>query len=110
MLKRLPMIASLGALASCLMTLAQAPAQAREVKTGSCVGTWGAMSCVKTWREGVSNPHIISVGPRTHDDKVDSAERERLWVAYCQPALRQDRYGVSRYSYAKPGCEFGRYQ
>jgi len=42
------------------------------------------------------------------DEKRAAAERERLWVKHCDPQIDFDRYGVARYHYAAPGCEFGR--
>jgi hypothetical protein len=28
-------------------------------------------------------------------------------MARCRPTFRQDKYGMPRYVYAAPGCEFG---
>jgi hypothetical protein len=111
MLKRVSTLASLGVLGSCLFVLTPSSALAGDVVTKNCVFGGGAFACVKIWREGVSNPHVVAVpGPRSHDEKIESAERERLWLARCRPGVRQDGYGVSRYVYAEPGCEFGKFQ
>jgi hypothetical protein len=40
-------------------------------------------------------------------DNKRAVKRDRRWVARCRPVVRQDRYGVSRYHYAAPGCMFG---
>jgi len=45
--------------------------------------------------------------------KQETAEieaRSRRWEEYCQPKLHVGEYGVGRYSYAHPGCEYGRYE
>lgn len=39
-------------------------------------------------------------------DRFDPA-RDANWVARCKPTIKADRYGVSRYSYAAKGCEWG---
>ena len=67
-------------------------------------------SCVETRRELV-NPHLIRVPqPQTEQEMADTATRERLWQARCHPVIRQDQYGVRRYHYAAPGCEYGKYE
>jgi hypothetical protein len=73
--------------------------------TSSCVGAYGAVSCASRWseREGTIRPR-----QRTEQEIAEAAERDRKWVARCKPVIRQDRYGVERYSYAAPGCEFGK--
>jgi hypothetical protein len=45
--------------------------------------------------------------PANAEDRAHAAEEDRRWVERCRPTLRQDRYGVPRYQYARPGCEFG---
>lgn len=45
---------------------------------------------------------VITVPPST------DTERERVWEDRCEPGITIDRYGVSRYRYLHPGCEFGR--
>jgi hypothetical protein len=32
---------------------------------------------------------------------------DRKWLARCRPILKYDHYGVARYHYSAPGCEFG---
>lgn len=36
--------------------------------------------------------------------------RAQRWEEFCKPKLHIGEYGVGRYSYAHPGCEFGRYE
>ena len=40
-------------------------------------------------------------------EKAAQAERDHRWVARCHPIIVQDGYGVPRYRYGAPGCEFG---
>jgi hypothetical protein len=103
-----------GAVAACLavmawmMAVGLAPARADGVLAGSCL-RGGAFACSGFWRDRIANPHLIYVPPPgSEEDAEAAAERERRWVAYCRPIIRQDRYGVGRYHYAAPGCEYGK--
>ena len=40
-------------------------------------------------------------------EKARLATRDHKWLARCRPVIERDRYGVARYYYAAPGCEFG---
>jgi hypothetical protein len=83
------------------------PAAADYIRSMNCVGAPGMFSCVN--RKGIGgDPHVIRVPePLSDAEREHAAERERQWVAHCRPVIHQDRYGVPRYSYAAPGCEFG---
>jgi hypothetical protein len=98
------------------------PAQAGSVYSTSCSGGfgygygggsisgYGLGGCVEIER-GLVNPYVIGVPPpKTEKEIADAAERERLWLARCRPVIRQDHYGVRRYHYAAPGCEYGKYE
>lgn len=77
--------------------------------TSSCIGGWSSRNCVLQWREGTRDPHIVqALAPRSEIEAREAEERDRKWLAYCRPVIRYDRYGVGRYHYARPGCEFGR--
>ena len=39
--------------------------------------------------------------------KSQLVARDRKWVARCHPVTERDSYGVARYHYAAPGCEYG---
>jgi hypothetical protein len=66
--------------------------------------------CVEIHRE-LTNPYLIHIpAPQSEKDIADTATRERLWEARCKPVIRQDQYGVRRYRYAAPGCEYGKYE
>jgi len=89
------------------MILLSPPARAQEVRIDGCVGTWFSSNCVTRW--GPANDPFIRLVPQTLDSaqRARMRERDRRWAARCHPAIRQDRYGVSRYVYTMPGCEFG---
>lgn len=36
-----------------------------------------------------------------------SPEQRKAWQDRCKPTTHVDRYGVERYRYAQPGCEYG---
>jgi hypothetical protein len=77
---------------------------------GGSSGGYGDGGCVEIQRELV-NPYVIQVPqPQTEKDIADAAARERLWQARCRPVIRQDQYGVRRYHYSAPGCEYGKYE
>jgi hypothetical protein len=48
--------------------------------------------------------------PRSDEEIAESAARDRLWQARCRPVIHQDIYGVKRYIYSAPGCEYGKYE
>ena len=88
-----------------------APAEASDRWSSHCVRSRGLFSCVEQWGSGGSFAQVIAVpGPRDEREAAASAERERLWLARCRPASRLDAYGVRRFWYAAPGCEFGKYE
>jgi len=71
---------------------------------------YGYGGCIETRHELV-NPYVIHVPPpKTEKEVAEAAERDRLWQARCRPTIRQDQYGVRRYHYSAPGCEYGKYE
>jgi hypothetical protein len=83
------------------------PAQAKGIRLDSCVGSWHASGCATIWAP-LEDPNIRKVPQPGNDaERARAIEQDRRWVARCRPTLRQDRYGVPRYQYARPGCEFG---
>jgi hypothetical protein len=102
-------IARIGAAAAIsVMTLAVThAAQATTISTGGCIGGWTTYSCVTRYGEA-GDPFVRTVPPPRDDaERTHAAERERRWLNRCHPAITQDRYGVARYHYSSPGCEFG---
>jgi hypothetical protein len=48
-----------------------------------------------------AGPRIIRMVP------VADAERDGQWEMFCEPTFRTDKLGVTRYVYAREGCEYG---
>jgi hypothetical protein len=73
----------------------------------SCVRGAGSVSCVGQWGPP-GDPNVRAV-PRSlgYEEKAQALERDRKWLAQCQPVIRRDPYGVARYQYAARGCEYG---
>jgi hypothetical protein len=108
MSRRFSLSAWLAALALLVLSMMVAPARSEPVEgvsTFNCYGTRYMASCVESFRSGSFSPHVIKV-PAT--PSADAEARDRRWVERCRPQIRQDRYGMPRYSYAAVGCEFGR--
>lgn len=100
---------SLAALIAGSLTALPTAALADRIGSFSCVGGHGAVSCAGTIRDGINHPNIIKVAPpRTDAESAEADERDRRWTARCRPRIKQDEYGVPRYSYAARGCEFGK--
>ena len=100
------------AAAAWLMVAGLTPVRAEEgVFADDCLHSRGSVSCAGFWRDRLVNPNIIPVPqPGSEAAAEEAAERDRRWVARCRPIIRQDQYGVSRYHYAVPGCEYGKYE
>ena len=98
-----------GLLALALVASSHSASNADWTTTVSCVGGWATRNCVINEREFPRDPHVRQVrGSESEEEKQQSAARDRKWLAFCRPAVVVDQYGVSRYRYAQPGCEFGR--
>lgn len=82
-------------------------AEAGGLRDTNCVGTRSSSNCVTRWGPAV-DPYIRLV-PETMDEaeKAHLAARDRRWLSRCRPSVVHDSYGVSRYRYSAPGCEFG---
>lgn len=68
------------------------------VITGGCLN--GGVCIVAP----LQNPNVITLPRMT----AEQEERDAKWVAFCKPVPVRDSLGVSRYTYAHEGCEFGR--
>ena len=88
-------------------TSSLAPARADGIRNTTCLASGGAFSCTTQWHRTGGGGQILpwQIDAR---ETAASAERERKWLARCRPVARPDQFGVSRYSYAAAGCEFGR--
>jgi len=94
-------------LGGAILLAVSAPARADSVAVGGCIGPWRTFNCVVRWGEA-GNPLVRNVPqPVDEEERGHSAERERKWLDRCKPVIAQDAYGVPRYRYAAPGCEFG---
>jgi hypothetical protein len=98
---------SIVALALLATSVPLEPANAGGVDVTNCIRSSVDFSCVERWGWTGDQPT-----PSRHDpqEEAESAARERQWAARCHPVVKQDQYGVGRYQYAAPGCEFGRFQ
>lgn len=80
----------------------------------NCVASGGLLSCVTQWRyddtNGAAPAASVRVAPRDENAQTASDARELKWRERCRPIIRQDAEGISRYHYAKPGCEFGKFE
>jgi len=101
---RIGAIASLSVMAMATMWSA---AQADGLAAGGCIGGGSSLNCIVHWGEA-HDPYIRTVPPAADEiERTHAAERDRKWETRCKPVIAQDRYGVPRYQYAAPGCEFG---
>jgi hypothetical protein len=58
---------------------------------------------------GQPNARIIEFQePLSAEDRAQAAVNDAAWIDYCQPKANVDNFGVTRLTYAKPGCEFGK--
>ncbi len=103
-----------GVLAALALTAggtAQAQPRHTDTVVGSCVHSAGSVHCVRQYRyDDDGTPGVRTLRPPSEDEVAEARERDRRWVARCRPKLRQDTYGVSRYYYAAPGCEYGKFE
>jgi hypothetical protein len=102
-----PFVGSIVGLALLGTSIPFEPAKAGGISVTNCVTSFFDFSCVERW--GRAGDPLVRHPPGPQGD-AESAERDRKWVARCRPVIKQDRYGVERYQYAAPGCEFGRFQ
>jgi hypothetical protein len=114
--------AACAAAVAAIAMLPASPAEAGSIYSTSCSHGFG-YSYGRGWGSGYGsggcvemkgrlvNPYVIEVPPpRSEKEIADAAERDRLWQARCKPVVRQDHYGVRRYHYAVPDCEYGPYE
>jgi len=98
--------AQIGA-AIALSVLTLSSAYAGTVVDLSCVGARSDFNCAAQW--GTAGDPFLRVVPEAlgEAERAQIAERDRKWLARCHPVVEHDRYGVARYRYSAPGCEFG---
>jgi hypothetical protein len=82
-------------------------AYAGGVATLSCLGGYRSVNCAAQWGTP-GDPHVRTVPEALGDaEKAQAATRDRRWLIRCHPVVERDAYGVARYQYAAPGCEYG---
>jgi hypothetical protein len=101
-----PIVGGIVALALLGVSVPLESATAGGTDVTNCIRSFGEYSCVERWNS-TGDPSARRASPQ---EEAESAERERQWAARCHPVVKQDQYGVGRYQYAAPGCEFGRFQ
>lgn len=104
--------AGLAACASIVLLVATGDAHADWIRNSGCVASSGMASCTTVWRKTRGgHPSVIHAAPLlSEQDEREALERDRKWIARCRPLIKQDYHGVSRYHYAAPGCEFGKFE
>ncbi len=112
MSRRFSPTAWLAALALLALSMLSAPARSQPidgVRTSDCFGyLLGTRSCISTFRGGWRNPHVIAVpAAQTPEERAAADARDRRWVERCRPVSQRDGFGMQRYRYSQPGCEFG---
>jgi hypothetical protein len=81
-------------------------ARADTLIVGGCTWAHGSANCVM--HKGVAgDPYVRQVPQLTEAEKARAAERDHKWIDRCRPVIQQDVYGVPRYHYSAPGCEYG---
>ena len=90
-----------------LSVLTLSSAYAGTVVDLSCVGARSDFNCAAQW--GTAGDPYLRVVPDAlgEAERAQIAARERKWLARCRPIVERDIYGVARYRYSAPGCEFG---
>lgn len=82
-------------------------AHAGSVINLGCVAGASSFNCVAQWATA-GDPYIRVVPELLGEaQKAQLAARDRKWVAQCHPVITRDTYGVARYHYSAPSCEFG---
>jgi len=95
-------------IAGCALFFIAVAEQAVAGNTVSCVQSGGSMTCI-TSGHSQSIPSIMHIEvPDDAHERAGRTAREQKWISRCTPVLRQDKYGVGRYHYSAPGCEFGK--
>jgi hypothetical protein len=99
--------AAAAALSGMMLTAISTAAHADGIAVGGCVGPWRSVNCVARWGDAGDPYSRTVVGPSNQTERALAAERDHKWQERCKPVIVQDYYGVPRYRYLAPGCEFG---
>lgn len=84
------------------------PARAGNAVDVGCIGNFmKSFNCAGQW-SAAGDPYLRSVPEVVGDEQLTrAAARDRRWMARCNPVVERDSYGVARYRYSTPGCEYG---
>jgi hypothetical protein len=66
-----------------------------------------SFKCAARWEMSPGDPYVRLVPEPGEAQKAALKEHDRKWLAHCRPVVERDAFGVARYRYAAPGCEFG---
>ena len=100
-------VAKVGAVMILSVLTASSAAYAGSVINLNCVAGTGSFNCVAQWATA-GDPNVRVVPESLGDaQKAQIAARDRKWLTQCHPVIERDRFGVARYRYSAPGCEFG---
>lgn len=99
--------AALAGIAAVLSVITLTPAGAGGVGVLSCVGGARSFNCAGQW--GIAGDPYVRGVPEVLGEagKAQAAARDRKWQTHCRPVVERDYFGVARYQYAAPGCEYG---
>ncbi len=98
---------ALAGIAMVLSVTTMTSARAGGVAALSCVGGARSFNCAAQW--GIAgDPYVRGVPEILGEaEKAQAVARDRKWQAHCRPVVERDFFGVARYQYAAPGCEYG---
>ena len=90
-----------------LSVTAVTSAHAGGIGVLSCVGGARSFNCAAQW--GIAgDPNVRGVPEALGEaEKAQAVARDRKWQAHCRPVVERDYFGVARYQYSAPGCEYG---
>ncbi len=99
-------VARVGA-AIILSVIALTPAYAGGVADLSCVRGAKTFNCVARWATA-GDPYVRTVPEALGEaEKAQASAHDHKWLTRCRPVVERDNYGVARYQYSEPGCEYG---
>lgn len=82
-------------------------AHAGGVADLSCVGGARSFNCAAQWATA-GDPYVRTVPDALGEaERAQAAARDHKWMMRCHPVVERDNYGVARYQYSAPGCEYG---
>jgi hypothetical protein len=73
----------------------------------SCVAASKSFNCVAQWATA-GDPYVRAVPEALGEvQRAQATARDHKWVTHCHPVVEHDTYGVARYQYSAPDCEYG---